>query len=111
MAANLTMGELNTQNVWRRQDMAIRTKARGAVEVGELEEHTSRVLRRVHENHETIDVTDRGAVVARLVPMPSSTHRKTLDEIWEERTELAKDIGARWPKGLSAADAISDDRE
>ena len=92
--------------------MAIRTQTPGgAVEVGELNEHTSRVLRRVHENNETIDVLYRGEVVARLVPQASSTQRKTLEEIWEERTELAKEIGARWPKGLSAADAISDDRK
>ncbi len=86
-----------------------------AVGVRELKEQTSEVLRRVREGRETIEITYRGKVVARLVPVapaeqPEATSAADFARIWADMDRLAEEIGARWPKGLSAADAVSQDR-
>ncbi|MDP9373281.1 MAG: type II toxin-antitoxin system prevent-host-death family antitoxin [Chloroflexota bacterium] len=86
-----------------------------AVGVRELKEHASEILRRVREGRETIEVTYRGKVVARLVPVapaesPGLSDPSETAAIWASIDELAEKISARWPEGVSAADAISEDR-
>ena len=83
----------------------------GSVGVRELKEQTSRILRRVREGLETIDVTYRGKVVARLVPVdPIGTDTSNFAHFWANMDRLAVEIGARWPEGLSAAEAVSEQR-
>ena len=83
----------------------------GEVGVRELKEHTSEVLRRVCEGNETILITRRGKVIARLVPeRPSKDEKAELRQIWADIDELAKEIGAVWPKGVSAVDAVREQR-
>ena len=84
----------------------------GSVGVRELKEQTSRILRRVREGQETIDVTYRGKVIARLVPVeePADVDSAEIAAIWTDLDRLAKEISARWPEGLSAADAVSEQR-
>lgn len=129
----------------------------GAVGVRELNERTSEVVRRVREGGETIDVTYRGRVVARLIPasgayrdgetgeaMPTGKDQPatgigsarrarfvTVDELleeqrngiaarpvdpeelaawWAEHDRLVEEIGAHWPEGVSAVDAIREQR-
>jgi prevent-host-death family protein len=82
-----------------------------AVGVRGLKEHASEIVRRVREDKESIDVTYRGEVVARIVPVPCPVDRETMERIWEEEDRLAEEIGKYWPAGLSAADAIAEDRE
>ncbi len=67
-----------------------------SVGVRELKQHTSEVLRRVRENGETIEVTFRGRVVARLVPVePRATRRRGRGvEARERRPRGAR--GAAW---------------
>lgn len=79
-----------------------------AVGVRELKEHTSRVLRRVREGRGTIDVTYRGKVVARLVPVDEAP--RDLAAYWTDIDRLAAEIGARWPAGVSASDAVAEGR-
>lgn len=86
-----------------------------AVGVRELKEHTSEILRRVREGRETIEITYRGKVVARLVPVtpaeyPGRSDPSETAATWASIDELAEKISARWPEGLSAADAVSQDR-
>lgn len=83
-----------------------------AVGIRQLKQQTSEILRRVREDGETIEVTHRGRVVARLVPAgpPSSASAAEFSRIWADMDQLAAEIGARWPAGLSAADAVSEDR-
>jgi prevent-host-death family protein len=83
------------------------------VGVRELKQKTTQVLRRVREKKEQIQVTYRGEVVALLVPVPSAKRRakSTADEaVWVELDQLAAEIGAHWPKGVTAVDAIRQDR-
>lgn len=82
-----------------------------AVGIRELKERTSEVVRRVREQGESIDVTYRGRIVARLVPAgDQGVEAAQWDAIWAERTRLIKDIGAHWPEGVSAVDAVREQR-
>ena len=83
-----------------------------AVGVRELKEQTSQILRRVREGRETIAVTYRGKVVARLVPVeePVATDSPEMAAFWANLDQVAAQIGARWPAGVSAADAVADVR-
>lgn len=70
------------------------------------------VLRDVRERHEEYVVTHQGRVIARLVPaerpdLPSPE----FEQLWSEMDALAAEIGRDWPAGLSAADAIAEDRD
>jgi antitoxin (DNA-binding transcriptional repressor) of toxin-antitoxin stability system len=82
-----------------------------AVGVLELKEQTDEIVRRVREDKESIDVTYQGEVVARLVPIPRPVDLETLSRLWEEEDRLAEEISKYWPEGVSAADAIAEDRE
>jgi prevent-host-death family protein len=68
----------------------------GSVGVRELKAHTSQVLRRVRERGEEIDVTYRGRVVARLIPVRGGRSGR-LGAVWSDLDRLAAEIGARWP--------------
>ena len=85
-----------------------------AVGVRELKEQTSQILRRVREGRETIAVTYRGKVVARLVPVEEPAvgrvDQAELARLWADIDQLAAEIGARWPAGVSAVDAVRDVR-
>jgi prevent-host-death family protein len=82
-----------------------------AVGVRELKERTGEIVRRVREGRETIAVTYRGKVVARLVPADEpAVSQDELARLWADIDQLAAEISARWPAGVSAVDAINDVR-
>lgn len=79
--------------------------------IREFKAHLSEVLREVEENGKIIDVTNRGEVVVRLVPM----RRHKLSEqqvraIISDLDAMADELAAHWPEGVSAQDAIDDIR-
>ena len=79
--------------------------------VRELKEHTSQVLRRVRERGEEIEVTHHGRVIARLVPVSEERRPpRTTAAVWATLDQVAREIGARWPKGRSAAKAVKEGR-
>jgi antitoxin (DNA-binding transcriptional repressor) of toxin-antitoxin stability system len=82
-----------------------------AVSVRELKERADDLLRHVQESGEPLEILVDGRAFARLVPTdePPPT-RAELDEFWAEVDELAEEIGAHWPEGVSAVDAINDVR-
>ncbi|MGH7301489.1 MAG: type II toxin-antitoxin system Phd/YefM family antitoxin [Candidatus Rokuibacteriota bacterium] len=82
-----------------------------AIGVRELKEHTSQVLRRVRQRGEEIDVTHHGRVIARLVPVRRERPRpRASAAVWSTLDQVAREIGAHWPKGHSAAKAVRDER-
>jgi prevent-host-death family protein len=84
-----------------------------SVGVRELKAQTSRILRRVREDGETITVTYRGRVVARVVPAGTTRPNpdpEALAAWWAEHNRLAAEISAHWPPGVSAVDAVRDVR-
>lgn len=81
------------------------------VGIRELKEHTSAILRRVRQQRETIKVTYRGEVVATLTPVePEHARESQLTDVWAEVDALALEIGAHWPTGIHARDALDDVR-
>jgi prevent-host-death family protein len=101
------------------------------VKIRELKAHASELIRRVHEDGETIEITLRGRAVARLAPlanMPASSFQvralarlaplanvsasspQERADFWAEWRELSKRIGEAWPQGFSAGDAVREQR-
>ncbi|MGH2355343.1 MAG: type II toxin-antitoxin system Phd/YefM family antitoxin [Chloroflexota bacterium] len=77
----------------------------------ELKAHLGAVLRHVREAQEVYAVTHRGRTIARLVPEPIARAQSTgFETLWSEMDELAAEIGREWPEGISAVDAVSEDR-
>ena len=81
-----------------------------AVGVRELKAQASEILRRVREDGETIDVTYRGRVVARVVPVEQSPSAEEASAVWANLAALSREIGRRWPAGVTAAEAVSEQR-
>ncbi len=81
------------------------------IERRQLKARLGAILRDVHERGEEYAVTYRGRVVARLVPAtPPTAPRAEFEQLWSEMDALAAEIGRDWPAGVSAADAIAEDR-
>jgi prevent-host-death family protein len=82
-----------------------------SVGVRELKQHTSRVLRDVRRHGTEIEVTHHGRTVARLVPVLRRPRRRPQSAtVWSTIDRLAREIGARWPKGISAVQAVREGR-
>lgn len=81
------------------------------VGVRELKTHASAILREVREQGEHFEVTYRGRAIARIVPVSRpQTELISLKDFRKEWDELIADISSKWPEGLSAVDAIRDQR-
>ncbi|MEX2239042.1 MAG: type II toxin-antitoxin system prevent-host-death family antitoxin [Dehalococcoidia bacterium] len=78
------------------------------VTVEELKQRAKELVRRVHQSGETFEVTVRGRVAALLRPPP----KQPFDvEAWiKETDEIAAQIGALWPAGVSAEEAVREQR-
>ena len=81
------------------------------VGVRELKASASRLLKRVRERGDEIQITYRGRVVARIVPVVTRRTSERLDRgVWADLDRLAVEIGTRWPKGVTAATAVAEGR-
>jgi prevent-host-death family protein len=82
--------------------------------VRELKERISEILRMVHEDGETVEVTNRGEVIARLVPVskprPQQASEQSDSSTWTELDRLANEIGNHVAKNIDAVDAVHDVR-
>ena len=78
--------------------------------VRDLKERTSEIIRRVREEKESFDITYRGRVVAWLIPIVRPSGEEDWRAIWAEMDRTAEEIGKKWPKGVSAVDAVREQR-
>jgi len=82
-----------------------------SVGVRELKQRTTQILRQVRQRSVEVQVTYRGQIIARLLPVrltkPISPRRSS---VWTDLDELAAEIGARWPAKVSAVDAVREGR-
>jgi prevent-host-death family protein len=80
--------------------------------VGELKEHIDEILRMVEEEGETIEVTDQGKIIARVVPANEQEKpvKRDLKSFWEETDRLAAEIGTYLPEKVDAVEIIRDVR-
>jgi prevent-host-death family protein len=79
------------------------------VGIRELKQQASELVRMVRETGKEVQVTYHGEVVALLIPVKRTQHKDEA-KAWAKLDNLAAEIGARWPKGVSAADAVSEAR-
>jgi prevent-host-death family protein len=87
-------------------------QARKSIGIRELRAKAGRVVRRVKQKREAVDITYRGEVVARLVPVESAADADAHQSAtWDDIDRLAAEIGKHLkPGGKSAAELISEDR-
>ena len=78
--------------------------------VRELKERASEIMRRVRDDGDVFEVSYRGRVIARLVPVTQPETKTGSTDFTENWEQLTKAIGDRWPKGLSAIDAVREGR-
>ncbi len=80
--------------------------------VRELRERIDEILRLVEEEGETIELTNRGKVVARLIPAsePKPPVRQDLTPFWEKMEQLASEIGSYLPDKVDAVEIIREGR-
>ena len=95
-----------------------------SVGIRELRERASEIIGWVRNEGVEIQITYYGRPVARLVPVlpeaeensssagiPSSGRSsEDLAAVYTTLDQLAAEIGARWPEGVSAVDAVAEDR-
>lgn len=84
-----------------------------SVGVRELKEQTSRILQEVHDTRQIVEITHRGRAIARLVPADralSDAEKAKTAAVWADMDELAAEIAAHWPKGVTAEEAVREQR-
>ncbi len=87
-----------------------------SVGIRELKAHTSEIVEAVYATGERVQITRRGRPVAVLLSAPEALPGhgpETVQHdlaVWAEMDDLAEEIGRRWPKGVSAVDALAADR-
>lgn len=68
-------------------------------------------LHEVHEGGQILVVTLSGRPIARIIPEPPDPAGcPDFESLWSELDRLAEEISREWPEGVSAAQAISEDR-
>jgi antitoxin (DNA-binding transcriptional repressor) of toxin-antitoxin stability system len=80
------------------------------VGVRELKQQASELIRLIRETQSEVQVTYRGKVVALLVPVVSPENKANEQRAWVSIDTLAAEIGAHWPKDVSASQAVSESR-
>lgn len=86
-------------------------QAKQAVGIRELKAHATEIVRQVRVKRATIQITYRGKVIAQLIPVrePKPIKKET-SSVWTDLDHLAAEIGARWPKNVTAVDAVREQR-
>jgi prevent-host-death family protein len=80
------------------------------VGVRELKQQASKLIRLVRETGSEVQVTHRGKVVALLIPVAPLKGQEGEKYSWANLDLLAAEIGARWPEGVTAAQAVAESR-
>ena len=80
------------------------------IEIRELKERASEIMRRVRDDGDVFEVSYHGRVIARLVPVNQPEAKNTLTDFADNCEQLTKAIGAHWPEGVSAVDAVREGR-
>ena len=81
------------------------------VGIRELKQQASQLVRLVREQGGEVQITYRGKVVALLIPARRVEAGEGEGRAWMELDNLAAEIGARWPAGVSAAEAVAEGRQ
>jgi prevent-host-death family protein len=78
--------------------------------IRELRTRATAILRQVREQGTAYEVTYRGRVVARLVPVTQPTTTESIDAFWERLERATEEISQDWPAEVSSVEAVRDVR-
>jgi prevent-host-death family protein len=81
------------------------------VGIRQLKQQASELVRKVREEGQEIQITYRGRVVARMVPVANPWRADEEARAWANLDLLAAEIGAAWPAGISSVEAIAEARQ
>ncbi len=80
--------------------------------IRELKAHTTEILRKVRVEGQPIDITFRGEVIARIVPVQRTTQqREQTLAAWADLKQLAAEIGARKLPPIDTSTLMQEERE
>ena len=74
--------------------------------IRELKTRATAILRQVREQGKAYEVTYRGRVVARLVPVTQPTTTESIAAFWQRLDRAAEAISQDWPADVSAVEAV-----
>jgi prevent-host-death family protein len=80
------------------------------VGIRQLRQEASQLVRMVREEGREVQITYRGKPVALLIPVEHGSAEESDTNGWSTLDRLAAEIGARWPAGVSAAEAVAEAR-
>ena len=90
---------------------AMRLAPTEAVGIRELKRDASAIIRTVRDDKKVIEVTYRGEVVAQIIPVERPQERQQrFDEFSEKLMALRKEVSERWVDGMSAVEAVREQR-
>ena len=74
----------------------------------ELVARINEILRLIEEEGETIEITDKGKVVAHVVPTntPEKAIEKSDAAAWEDLRRLAAELDRYWPENTDAVEIV-----
>lgn len=76
--------------------------------IRELGQHTSRIIRRIEEQGETIEITRHGETVAVLIPPQKSVPETNLTALFQEMDNLIGEISADMPPVIDVQDIMNE---
>lgn len=82
-----------------------------SVGVREFREHMSQLLKEVAHSGKEISITSYGKEIARLLPPRKRRTPEEVAELWSRIDRIAAEIGKHPSKGMSAVDAVREERE
>ena len=82
-----------------------------SVGVRELRQHLSQVLEEVSERGNEVSITSYGREIARLVPPHKRRTPEEMAKLWNRIDRIASEIGQYPNQGMSAVDAVREERE
>jgi antitoxin (DNA-binding transcriptional repressor) of toxin-antitoxin stability system len=84
-----------------------------SLDVNEFIERIDKMLLKVVEEGEMIEITKQNEIIARMVPVRKQGQADIQDDLaaWHELERISAEISACWPRGLSAVDAVQDARQ
>ncbi|TAK31624.1 MAG: type II toxin-antitoxin system prevent-host-death family antitoxin [Chloroflexota bacterium] len=82
-----------------------------SIGVRQLRQHLSEVLEEVSEEGTEISITSYGKEIARLVPPRKRRAPEEMAALWNRIDHIASEIGQYPSKGMSAVDAVREERE
>ncbi len=80
------------------------------VGVRELKANTSEIVRQVREEHATFDVTYRGEVVARIVPLQPPIDPDSARKSWQEWETFLEEVSKEIKDGATLEETMAEIR-